>query len=338
LICLNLPPSERFKRENIVVVGFIPGPNNPTNMDSFLYPLVEEFLRLERGVEAWNGYREKSFTLRAHIAIVTGDMPGRAKLQGFKGSRASRYCSYCYAEAVSKGRATYCPFHMPETTQSASSTTDRTDYDILRLPLRNDADTRQGALDIVSTGSDELAKKYGINHLAILSRLRSIDLVQSFPPDAMHLFLENIIPDLVKHWRGRFDTLPEFSSFPTPLPEDTSIAGATKRPTLDSDHAASQPPLKRRTLEYTARRSDKFCSTADPWNVPPAEWDSIGRDTAASHATFPVHFGEALRDFWEHSHHLKAAEWQNTGLILLPIYLKDVYVFVFIFYCSYIRY
>jgi len=40
LVCLNLPPEERFKRRNILVVGFTPGPNNPKDMDSYLWPLV----------------------------------------------------------------------------------------------------------------------------------------------------------------------------------------------------------------------------------------------------------------------------------------------------------
>jgi hypothetical protein len=316
---MNLPPQERFKRQNVLVVGFVPGPNNPKNLDSFMYPLIEEFLALEPGIKAWNGYRQKAFILHAHIAVVTGDMPGRSKLQAFKGSRALRYCPYCYVKAVHSGRTTYCPFHMPRDAPPSSDAAERADYNIVDLPLRGEMDTRQAAEKIVTLGSDELAKQYGINHLAILARLSSIDLVRSFPPDSMHLFWENVLPDLVKHWRGKFDTLNALDHGST----------GTKRPAPDS--IAGQPARKRRggadtsgVATHGARRSDKFQTTDDPWNICPSEWDAIGRDMADSHRTFPLHFGEAVRDFWEHCHHLKAAEWENTCLVLLPIYLKDL--------------
>jgi hypothetical protein len=318
---MNLPPQERFKRQNILVVGFVPGPNNPKNLDSFMYPLIEEFRALGHGIEAWNGYRDKAFTLRAHITVVTGDMPGRSKLQGFKGSRALRYCPYCYVRAVYSGRSTYCPFHMPTDLPPDSAAVGREDYDILALRLREDNDTRQAAKNIVALGSDELGKQYGINNLAILAGLPSVDLVKSFPPDSMHLFWENILPDLVKHWRGRFDTLSPIAATPT----------GTKRSASDDD-VSREPPRKKRATANSAgamtdhqatRRSEKFQTTNDPWNVSPAEWDAIGRDMVKSYHTFPLHFGEAVRDFWEHCHHMKAAEWKNFSLILLPVYLKD---------------
>ena len=46
----NLPPKERFRKENIT----IPGPKKPADMDSFLWPLVQELLQLEIGVSAFD--------------------------------------------------------------------------------------------------------------------------------------------------------------------------------------------------------------------------------------------------------------------------------------------
>ena len=46
----NLPRSERFKVENILLIGVIPGPKEPKyNINSYLTPLVVELK------EAWNG-------------------------------------------------------------------------------------------------------------------------------------------------------------------------------------------------------------------------------------------------------------------------------------------
>lgn len=49
---LNFPRQMRNRRENIIIVGVIPGPNEPKlHMNSFLEPLVMELLKLWRGVE-----------------------------------------------------------------------------------------------------------------------------------------------------------------------------------------------------------------------------------------------------------------------------------------------
>ncbi|MBW0519935.1 hypothetical protein O181_059650 [Austropuccinia psidii MF-1] len=52
LICLNLPPSERLKPENVNVAGIIPGPKEPTalQLNYLLMPLIKELKEL------WQGY------------------------------------------------------------------------------------------------------------------------------------------------------------------------------------------------------------------------------------------------------------------------------------------
>jgi hypothetical protein len=70
----------------MLLVGFTPGPNNPKDLDSFLWPLVEEMLNLHEGIRmAWNAGLGEYFTLHAYITIVTADMPGREKLMHMKG-------------------------------------------------------------------------------------------------------------------------------------------------------------------------------------------------------------------------------------------------------------
>ncbi|KAF8534198.1 hypothetical protein BDD12DRAFT_713332, partial [Trichophaea hybrida] len=208
------------------------------------------------------------FTLKAYICLVTGDMLGRAKLQCFNGNRGTRYCAYCYAKAVHNGNTTYCPFTAPKDAPLFFQSP-ITDYDPLQLPLRNDQETRFISRKIVELNSTKLAIQHGINSESIFTQLQSIDMVRSFPPDEMHLWFENIFPDLVQHWRGKFHTAP------------------------------------------------------DLWNIPPVIWDKMGRAMKDSVGTFPSHFGDAIRDFWEHSNHLKAAEWRTFSMVLLPIYLKD---------------
>ena len=96
----------------MLLVGFVPGPNNPKDLDSFLWPLVEEMLHLEVGLESWNAATQQTFKLHACITIITADMPGREKLMQMKGNRAYRYCNYCLCHGIYNG-AIYCPFSPP---------------------------------------------------------------------------------------------------------------------------------------------------------------------------------------------------------------------------------
>ena len=57
----NLPPKERFQKENIISLGTVPGPKKPANLDSFLWPLVQELLKLEIGVSAFDAIAQVSF-------------------------------------------------------------------------------------------------------------------------------------------------------------------------------------------------------------------------------------------------------------------------------------
>ncbi|MBW0505083.1 hypothetical protein O181_044798 [Austropuccinia psidii MF-1] len=52
LICLDIPPSERLKPENVYVSGIIPGPKEPTALQ-LNYPLMPLIKELK---ELWQGY------------------------------------------------------------------------------------------------------------------------------------------------------------------------------------------------------------------------------------------------------------------------------------------
>ncbi|XP_048590351.1 uncharacterized protein LOC116609390 [Nematostella vectensis] len=51
LVVMNLPRHERFKRENIIIAGIIPGPKEPKgNINSYLQPIVDYLCDLWKGV------------------------------------------------------------------------------------------------------------------------------------------------------------------------------------------------------------------------------------------------------------------------------------------------
>ena len=51
LTIMNLPYDQRFRRENIILLGIIPGPcEPPRDINQYLKPLVKELLELLSGV------------------------------------------------------------------------------------------------------------------------------------------------------------------------------------------------------------------------------------------------------------------------------------------------
>ncbi|MBW0523266.1 hypothetical protein O181_062981 [Austropuccinia psidii MF-1] len=63
LICLNLPPSERLKPENVYVAGIITGPKEPTalQLNYLLMPLIKELKKL------WQGYHFSATSTGNHF-------------------------------------------------------------------------------------------------------------------------------------------------------------------------------------------------------------------------------------------------------------------------------
>ena len=93
----NLPRELRFKRENILIVGIIPGPSEPSmNINSYLEPLIDELLLLWDGITVTiNGKKEK---IRAALSCIACDVPAARKVGGFIGHKGKRGCSRCLKE------------------------------------------------------------------------------------------------------------------------------------------------------------------------------------------------------------------------------------------------
>lgn len=98
LVLMNLPRSERFKKENVIVVGIMPAlKKEPSSLNEFLSPLVDELSAL------WIGLRfitssSPMFLLkfRAALLCASSDIPAARKLCGFLGHSANLGCSRCF--------------------------------------------------------------------------------------------------------------------------------------------------------------------------------------------------------------------------------------------------
>ena len=94
LIILNLPRAERYKIENIIIVGCIPGPREPCNMNSYLQPLVDDLLKLWKGITVRLPSSDE-VVIRGALLGVSCDLPATRKICGFSGHSATMRCSKC---------------------------------------------------------------------------------------------------------------------------------------------------------------------------------------------------------------------------------------------------
>ena len=98
LTVMNLPRSLRFKRQNVILVGILPGPSEPKHdINAYIEPLVEELLDLWHGmtfkVQSASGVLSK--VVKCALLCVSCDLPAGRKLCGFLGHSAKLGCSKC---------------------------------------------------------------------------------------------------------------------------------------------------------------------------------------------------------------------------------------------------
>ena len=97
LVIQNLPRNLRYRKENIILIGLIPGPREPKlSINSFLHPLVAELKELWSGVQFECPHNPlRRVTIRAALTCCSCDIPATRKLCGFVGHSAKRGCSKC---------------------------------------------------------------------------------------------------------------------------------------------------------------------------------------------------------------------------------------------------
>lgn len=118
LTIMNLPRHLRYKRENMIVVGILPGPHEPSyNINSFLQPLVTELMELWNGIELSVHDSVSKQKVRCALICVTCDLPAGRKVCGFLSYNARYGCSRCLKSFPgSVGSMDYSGFDPPSWT------------------------------------------------------------------------------------------------------------------------------------------------------------------------------------------------------------------------------
>ena len=151
LVVLNFPRSERFLRGNLILVGIIPGPNEPKHvMNTYLAPMIKDLQDLWKGVDMKLPTGNK--VVRAALLCTGCDIPASKKLCGFRGFGSSRGCNRCFKPFEGAG------FHKSYA-----------DFDRNLWPKHTNLEHRQRAENATTLGEKErLEVEYGLRYSALL--------------------------------------------------------------------------------------------------------------------------------------------------------------------------
>ena len=187
----NLPRSERFKFENVILVGMIPGPNEPKkHINTYLAPIVKDLQHLYAGVTVSNPNSYCGTTLfRAILSCVSCDLPATRKVCGFYSFCALRGCSKCLKEFV---------------TTSFGSKPDYSGFNVNSWGKRNLAThtAKAFAAKEAATASAQvkIEQSYGVRYSVLLT-LPYFDVIRYHVVDPMHSLFLGIAKHTVKVWR-----------------------------------------------------------------------------------------------------------------------------------------
>ena len=71
-----------------MVPFIIPGPNSPSNIDTFMYPLFVDMAKAREGIWMWDAIDSSYFVNHTYLCMILGDMLGSAKISGMAGHTA----------------------------------------------------------------------------------------------------------------------------------------------------------------------------------------------------------------------------------------------------------
>lgn len=99
MVCMNLPPSLRYKVQNMFLVGIIPGPHQPSlhEINHLLKPLVDDLLSLwRRGVYLMETPRYPlGRRVRCALVPLVCDLPAARQMAGFSSFSSHFFCAEC---------------------------------------------------------------------------------------------------------------------------------------------------------------------------------------------------------------------------------------------------
>jgi len=192
LIVMNLPRAERFLKENIIVVGIIPSlKKEPSSLNEFLHPLVEELSALWRGIRFITSASPMfPFRFRAALLCASSDIPAARKLCGFLGHSANLGCSRCFKKFPG----------------GFAERKDYSGFERDKWEIRTDKEQRKRVKIVLRTHSKSQRKneerRLGVRYTALL-KLTYYDSIRFCVIDPMHNLFLGTSKSMFKLWIER---------------------------------------------------------------------------------------------------------------------------------------
>ena len=186
---LNFPRQLRYCRENMIVVGIIPGPREPKLvMNSYLECLVEDLLKLWKGVKMLTP--EGQQVVKAILICAASDVPASRKMGGFVGHAAQKGCSRCLKSFP---------------TNRFGEKKNYSGFNRSMWPKRSVEQHRKFGMNwkLATTQSKrhEIEQKYGVRYTELL-RLPYFDTIRYVVVDPMHNVLLGTAKLMVTLWKA----------------------------------------------------------------------------------------------------------------------------------------
>ena len=213
-VFLNLSPAKRYKKKHVFIGGFIPGPNNPKNIDSFLFPGLHHLVGLQKErLRIWDAALQREVQSKVFLALLTADGPGMMHITGLVGYHGKHGCRlYC---GMPGRREAHGKHYFPALLKPLGYEIDgcmHADIDIRHLPSPSREQYITNLRHLVSSPNETQYRARrlatGISKPSIFSgldRSSTLGLPHSAGSDIMHLGALNLSDLMISLWRGTID-------------------------------------------------------------------------------------------------------------------------------------
>ena len=213
-VLVNLSPTERYKKNRVFIGGFIPGPNNPKNLDSFLLPGLQHLAALQKeGLRIWDAALQREVLSKVFLALITADGPGMMHITGLVGYHGKHGCRlYCGMRGRRERHGKhYFPALLKPVDYNVLDCTHE-DINVKELPVPSRERYHENLRSLVTSPNDSQYRARrlatGISKPSIFSgldRLSTLGLPHSAGSDIMHLASLNLSDLIISLWRSTID-------------------------------------------------------------------------------------------------------------------------------------
>lgn len=212
-VILNLSPDKRYRKLHVRPGGFIPGPNKPKNLDSFLVVGMHHLAALQNeGLTVWDASRDTRFISDLHLLFTTADGPGLVYWDGMVGHSGKNGCRmYCGVTGRRKTRGTHYYPALLKPRDCCATGSDHADINIFRIPLGGSDEYTENLHHLVASPTQrqwEIRKmQTGLTKPPLILGLNPshcLGVPHCMTTDIMHL-TGNLSDLLIGLWRGTID-------------------------------------------------------------------------------------------------------------------------------------